>query len=103
MKLFFIIVFTVALALASDPVKPAAVPDTTETKLKALELDAKLTKLENLVLREQLAAQQLDKIRNDQRALYAETCKAAGLNPDPKLCAIDLEARTVTKREAPAK
>ena len=45
--------------------------------------------------------EQLEKIRNDQRSLYAETCKAAGLDPDPKLCAIDLEARTVTKRAAP--
>ncbi len=77
------------------PGKVAMVP---EDKLKAAEQATRLAQLDGLVLREQIAAQQLDKIRADQQALFAETCKAAGVDPDPKVCAIDLNSKTVTKR-----
>ena len=90
------------LAFAADPpVKPTEAQQLA-AKLKASEQDTRLAKLEALVLREQIAAQQLDKVRADQQALYLETCKAAGLEPDPKTCAIDLNARTVTRREPEA-
>jgi hypothetical protein len=75
--------------------------DQPDAKLKAAEQDARLAKLEVLVLREQIAVQQLEKVRADQQAMYFETCRAAGIDPDPKICMIDLNARTVTKREAP--
>ena len=75
--------------------------DAITAKLAAAEQETRLAKLEGLVLREQIAAQQLEKIRADQQALYLETCKAAGIDPDPKMCQIDLNAKTVTKREAP--
>jgi hypothetical protein len=101
MKTLLILATLSGLAFAADP-KPQTETETLSVKLKASEQEARLAKLEGLVLREQLFAQQLEKLRADQRALYGETCKAAGLEPDPKLCEINLEARTVTKR-APAK
>jgi hypothetical protein len=72
-----------------------------EPKLQASQQETRLAKLEALVLREQIAVQQVEKIRSDQAVLYAETCKAAGIDPDPKICMIDLNAHTVTKRPDP--
>lgn len=72
--------------------------------LLASQQETRLAKLEALVLREQIAVAALEKVRADQQALYLETCKAAGIAPDPKACVIDLNARTVTRREeAPKK
>jgi hypothetical protein len=66
--------------------------------LESARQETRLAKLEALILREQIAVQQVEKIRADQQALYAETCKAAGIDSDPKVCMIDLEKRTVTRR-----
>jgi hypothetical protein len=75
--------------------------DAVEAKLKAAEQDARLAKLEALVLREQIATQQVEKIRADQQAMYGEACKAAGLPADPAVCAIDLNAKTVSRKAVP--
>jgi hypothetical protein len=82
------------LALASDPPKPQA---TTPDPLAAAEQQARLAKLEAEVLREQTVidsamkpvAAQLEKIRSTQQTLFLTACKAAGLEPDPKVCQID--------------
>lgn len=86
------------VALAADT-KPQTETEVLTAKLKAAEQDARLSKLEVLVHRERQAMQDLDKIRADEQALYVETCKAAGFGADPKTCAIDLQARTVTERK----
>lgn len=59
--------------------------------------ELKLAKLENLVLKEQIAAQQLERIRADFQILYAEVCKDAGL--EAKDCVINLNDKTVKKGE----
>jgi hypothetical protein len=76
-------------------------PPSAEAQLKAAQQDARLAKLEALVLREQLATQQLEKLRAEQQALYGETCRAAGI--ELNVCAVDLSARTVTRRDVAAK
>jgi hypothetical protein len=101
MKLLPALVLSLVLvAFASDPPKP-------DPALAAAQQETRLAKLEALILRETLAAQQLDKVRADQQALFVETCKAAGIEPDPKICIVDLNAKTVTRRApeaaAPAK
>jgi hypothetical protein len=84
-------------ALAEET--PKAAPDLA-AKLAATEQELRLAKLENLVRREEAAVQQVEQIRKDQAALFAETCKAAGIEADPKVCAVDLNTKTVTRREA---
>jgi len=73
--------------------------------IEAARQETRMAKLESLILREQLATQQLEKIRADQQSMFSEVCTAAGLTADPKVCQIDLAAHTVTKRAdvAPAK
>lgn len=83
-------------AVAEDPPKQDLA-----AKLQATEQELRLTKLEVLVRREEIAAQQVEKIRADQQALFVETCQAAGIPADPKVCVIDLNAKTVTRRQDP--
>jgi hypothetical protein len=95
MKLVFYPTMIAALALsmtAKD--KPA-------DALKASEQEARFAKLEVQVLREAMVKEQLRPIQEEQQKLYGELCKAEGLPSDPKVCAVDLDAKTVTKREAP--
>lgn len=80
--------------------KPATETETLAAKLKTTEQELRLSRLENLVRREEAAVQQVEQIRKDQQALYAETCKAAGIDPDPKVCTIDLNTKTVTRKES---
>lgn len=76
------LLFAGLLALAAEPAKPLP-------EVQAL-------KLENLVLREELATQQLAKIRAQQQDLYAEVCKAAGI--EIAECAVDLNKRLVLRK-----
>ena len=64
------------------------------------------TKFELLIAKQQLAEQALQRIQGEQRALYTEACKAAGIEAADfaalsQACAIDLEKRIVSKRAAP--
>lgn len=91
MKLLITILITTGLWAADD------------IKLKAAEQETRFAKLEALVLREQIAMDQLSKVRADAQALSMELCKAAGIDADPKACQIDLNAKTATKRPAEPK
>jgi hypothetical protein len=90
-----ILVLTVSSAFATSDA-----PTDLAAKLKAAEQELRLAKLENLVRREEGITQQLEKVRSDQQSLFKETCVAAGIDPDPKVCAIDLNKGTVTKQSA---
>lgn len=90
-----------SLALASDP--PAKQPTETQVlaaKLKTAEQATRLAELKNTVYEEELTVQRLAKIRDLKMAKYAEVCKAADIDPDPSVCAVDLETGKVTKRPA---
>ena len=99
-KTFPILAALALSAFAADTPKPPTETEALAAKLAATEQELRLVKLENLVRREDIATQQLEQIRKDQNALFTETCKAAGIDPDPKVCAVDLNAKTVTRREA---
>ena len=86
--LLFAIAFFALLA-QDKPAAPFAVKPLTE---------AQSLKFENLLLREQLAQQAVDKARADQQALYADVCKSAGL--EAAECSVDLAKQTVTKKAA---
>jgi hypothetical protein len=70
--------------------------------LKAAQQETRFAKLEVQLLREAMVKEQLKPIQDEEKSLYGELCQAEGLDPDPKVCAVDLERKTVTKREAPA-
>jgi hypothetical protein len=87
--------------LAASDLPPKAIEtDAAAARVSAAEQETRLARLEALVLREQLATQQLEKLRADQQALFAEACRAAGIEANPQACVIDLNAHTVTRRNA---
>ncbi len=65
------------------------------------------TKFELLIAKQQLAEQAVQRGQAEQRALYVEVCRMAGIEAADfaalsQVCAIDLEKRTVTKRKPAA-
>lgn len=95
------LIFPPILSAQSPPPKQQSETEVLTAKLKAAELAVVLAELKASVSEEQLALQRVEQVRTKQREKYSEACKLKGLDPDPKLCAIDLDAGTVTKR-APA-
>ena len=69
-------------------------------ELKQAQQETRIARLETLDLKEQIAVDAYNKIHAEKLALYAETCKTAGV--DPANCAIDPVAKTVTSKAAPA-
>ncbi len=106
MKLITCALLALVVAFAADPPKPKPEVDLA-AKLAATEQQLRLAQLENIARQKQSivdgANSAIAKLDAQAQALADSACKYAGIDPDPKICAIDVLAKTVTKRppEAP--
>jgi len=94
-RILAIYALSLTALFAADPInKPAVITE------------AQADRLELLAYKARDLQQALDKIHEQQRAYFAEVCKAAGITaPDfaalAQVCSVDLTAKTVTRKEAP--
>lgn len=92
--LIWLLLFTPHVFSADPPTKPTTL------------VEAQADKFELLAYKERDIQKALDDIHVQQRALFAEVCKAANITAADfaaltQVCAIDLQAKTVTKKEPP--
>ncbi len=85
------------MLLSSDPPKNAEAD--LKVKLAAAEQDAAFSRLEKAVLQEQLITGQLEKIRADKAAAFADLCAKAGIPAKVETCGVDWQNRKVSKIE----
>lgn len=70
--------------------------------VQAARQETRFAKLEVQLLKEQMVKDQLKPILDQEQSIWTELCNGAGLEADPKVCAVDLTAHTVTKKEGSA-
>ncbi len=111
MKVFLMVAIACVASAADPPAKPAvpldpganivlpaAADPELAAKLAATEQELRLVKLENIARQKDAMNAAIAKLDADAQLLAEAACRAAGIEPNPKVCVVDINAKTVTKR-----